>query len=125
MDSNIILDALYFISKYDIRISDFHIATIEPNPPLSIPKGVHIHNTIKENNSVKIENVHSLILFNATNKEIKRLKAVVSRYKTTQSLEIALTTFLKKCYKQGLTDKTYSPNAFRRLITLRDKIQPR
>jgi site-specific recombinase XerD len=123
MDSNIFLDALYFISRYDIRISDFHIATIEPIPPLSVPKGVHIRNTIKENNFVKIENGLSLILFNATNKEIKRLKAVVSRYKTTQSLEIALTTFLKKCHKQGLTDKTYSPNAFRRLFTVCDKIE--
>jgi site-specific recombinase XerD len=83
IDSNTALDALYFIAKYDFEISHFHIAKI------------------KENNSVEIENGLEIgrrvfCLSEMPNKEAKRLKAIVSRYKTTKALEVALTKFLKK-----------------------------
>ena len=47
--------------------------------------------------------------------DVARVQTVVSHYKSTKSLEVALVNFLKGCYEKGITDNVYSPHDFRHL----------
>jgi hypothetical protein len=95
-----LLYALSIITRYGVRISAFHKASVLN------------HNLVR---ITDYKGKEQTILFES--RDIDRLKRVTRHYKTRECLEVYLIHFLEKCYKQGLTDNAYSPQDFRHLYT--------
>jgi hypothetical protein len=94
-----LLAALAIITKYGVRISAFHKASVLN------------HNLVR---ITDYKGKEQTIAFES--RDIGRLKSVTRHYKTRECLEVSLINFLKKCHKQGLTDNAYSPHDFRHLF---------
>jgi site-specific recombinase XerD len=94
-----LLYALSIITKYGVRISAFHKATVLNRNLVRITEYKGKEKTI-----------------HFESRDIERLERVARYYKTRESLEVNLINFLKKCYEKGITDNAYSPHDFRHLF---------